>query len=111
MGLLVHWASLLEGVEVERLGTVWLAAAAKWLALAVADRSAVGRNRVRRFLELIEANTTSVAELLNRTSSADGIIFCSRSATSISSSHCAAQCVPSLACAPMTSAMPAGACP
>ena len=66
MGLLVHWASLLEGVEVERLGTVWLAAAAKWLALAVADRSAVGRNRVRRFLELIEANTTSVADCIER---------------------------------------------
>jgi len=66
MGLLVHWASLLEGVEVERLGTVWLAAAAKWLALAVADRSAVGRNRVRRFLELVEANTTSVADAIER---------------------------------------------
>ena len=66
MGLLVHWASLLEGVEVERLGPVWLAAAAKWLALAVADRSETGRNRVRRFLELVEANTTSVADCIER---------------------------------------------
>ena len=66
MGLLVHWASLLEGVEVERLGTVWLAAAAKWLALAVVDRSDTGRNRVRRFLELVEANTATVADCIER---------------------------------------------
>jgi hypothetical protein len=66
MGLLVHWASLLEGVEVERLGAVWLASAAKWLALAVVDRTPAGRNRVRRFLELVEANTSGASECIER---------------------------------------------
>ncbi len=66
MGLLVHWASLLEGVEVERLGAVWLSSATKWLALAVVDRTPAGRNRVRRFLELVEANTSGVAECIER---------------------------------------------
>jgi hypothetical protein len=63
-GLLVHWASLLEGPAVERTGPVWLAAAENWLARAVADPSAAGRARVRRFLELIEANTSGVVDLL-----------------------------------------------
>ena len=66
MGLLVHWASLLEGVEVERLGAVWLSSAAKWLALAVVDRTPAGRNRVRRFLELVEANTSGASECIER---------------------------------------------
>ncbi|MFM7077482.1 MAG: hypothetical protein ACKO3G_15670 [Planctomycetaceae bacterium] len=66
MGLLVHWASLLEGVEVERLGATWLAAAGKWLASATADRSPAGRNRVRRFLELVEANTSGIADAVER---------------------------------------------
>jgi hypothetical protein len=63
-GLLVHWASLLEGVAVERTGSVWLAAAGRWLARAVADHSPAGRARVRRFLELVEANTSGVVDLL-----------------------------------------------
>ena len=66
MGLLVHWASLLEGVEVERLGPVWLAAASRWLALALADRTPAGRNRARRFLELVEANTGGIADCIER---------------------------------------------
>jgi len=66
MGLLVHWASLLEGVEVERLGTTWLAAAGTWLAAAIADRSPAGRHRVRRFLELVEANTSAIADSIER---------------------------------------------
>ena len=66
MGLLVHWASLLEGVEVERLGGVWLSAAEKWLAMAVADRTPAGRTRVRRFLELVEVNTSAIAEPVER---------------------------------------------
>jgi len=63
-GLLVHWASLLEGVAVERTGSVWLAAAGRWLAGAVSDHSPAGRARVRRFLELVEANTSGVVDLL-----------------------------------------------
>jgi hypothetical protein len=64
LGLLVHWASLLEGAAVERSGPVWLGAAARWMALASADTSAAGRTRVRRFLELVEANTTAVVDLV-----------------------------------------------
>ena len=66
MGLLVHWASLLEGVEVERLGAAWLSSAGKWLALAVADRTPAGRARVRRFLELVEANTAGIVDAVER---------------------------------------------
>ncbi len=64
MGLLVCWASLLEGPTLEQLGGEWLAAAARWLARAFVDRSAEGRGRVRRFLELIEANTSGVADII-----------------------------------------------
>ena len=64
LGLLVHWASLLEGAAVERSGPVWLGAAARWMTLAAADTSAAGRTRVRRFLELVEANTTAVVDLI-----------------------------------------------
>ncbi len=63
-GLLVHWVSLLEGPAIERTGPVWLAAAEHWLARAVADQSAAGRARVRRFLELVEANASGVVDLL-----------------------------------------------
>jgi len=63
-GLLVHWASLLEGPAVERTGPVWLAAAENWLARGLADRTAAGRTRVRRFLELAEANTSGVVDLI-----------------------------------------------
>ena len=64
MGLLVCWASLLEGPTLEQLGGEWLAAAARWLARAFVDRSPEGRARVRRFLELIEANTSGVADII-----------------------------------------------
>jgi hypothetical protein len=63
-GLLVHWASLLEGPAVERTGPVWLAAAENWLARALADQTAAGRTRVRRFLELVEANTSGIVDVL-----------------------------------------------
>ena len=63
-GLLVHWASLLEGPAVERSGPVWLAAASRWIAQACGDRSPQGRTRVRRFLELVEANTGGVVEVV-----------------------------------------------
>ena len=63
-GLLVHWASLLEGPAVERTGPIWLGAAEAWLGRAIADRSPAGRARVRRFLELVEANTSGVVDLV-----------------------------------------------
>jgi hypothetical protein len=64
LGLLVHWASLLEGDAVERSGPIWLAAANRWMAQACADSSPEGRGRVRRFLELVEANTSAVVDLI-----------------------------------------------
>ncbi|NBT13398.1 MAG: hypothetical protein EBS56_07435 [Planctomycetia bacterium] len=66
MGLLVHWASLLEGSAVERSGAEWLAAAARWTARASADTTASGRARVRRFLELVEANTIAVVDAIEQ---------------------------------------------
>jgi len=63
-GLLVHWASLLEGEAVERSGAVWLAASTRWIAQAVTDGSPAGRSRVRRFLELVEANTGAVVDII-----------------------------------------------
>lgn len=66
MGLLVHWASLLEGPAVERSGPEWLAAAARWTARAATDTSASGRVRVRRFLELVEANTSAVVDVIEQ---------------------------------------------
>jgi hypothetical protein len=64
LGLLVHWASLLEGDAVERSGPVWLAAASRWMAQACDDTTPEGRGRVRRFLELVEANTSGVVDLI-----------------------------------------------
>jgi len=64
LGLLVHWASLLEGPAIGRSGPVWLGEAERWLARALTDRSAAGRARVRRFVELVEANTAGVADLI-----------------------------------------------
>ncbi len=63
-GLLVHWASLLEGPAVEQTGPVWLSAATRWLARATAEGSSTDRGRIRRFLELVEANTSGVVDLL-----------------------------------------------
>lgn len=63
-GLLVHWASLLEGEAVERTGPVWLASASAWLGRGLADLSLQGRQRVRRFLELVEANSSGVVDVL-----------------------------------------------
>ncbi len=64
MGLLVHWASLLEGTAIDRSGGVWLGEAMRWMTRACADRSEAGRSRVRRFLELVEANTSGVADVI-----------------------------------------------
>jgi hypothetical protein len=64
MGLLVHWASLLEGPALERSGTVWLEATTRWMGSAFADHGPEGRSRVRRFLELVEANTSSIADCI-----------------------------------------------
>lgn len=64
MGLLVHWVSLLEGDEIDHSGSSWLLAAHRWLRAAFADLSAGGQHRIRRFLELVEANTAGVAELI-----------------------------------------------
>jgi hypothetical protein len=72
MGLLVHWASLLEGTAIERSGADWLAAAVRWTARAVAEGSVEGRARVRRFLELVDANTTAVADCIERVASERG---------------------------------------
>jgi hypothetical protein len=63
-GLLVHWASLLEGEAVERSGPEWLAAATRWIGIAGGDTSAPGRFRMRRFLEMVEANTGSVLDVI-----------------------------------------------
>ena len=64
MGLLVHWASLLEGPAIGRTGSVWLDEAGRWMAQAAADRTAGGRSRVRRFVELVEANAGGVADVI-----------------------------------------------
>ena len=64
MGLLVHWASLLEGPAIDRSGNVWMGEAQRWMTRACADRSEAGRARVRRFLELVEANTSGVADVI-----------------------------------------------
>jgi len=69
MGLLVHWASLLEGAAIGRSGAVWLGAASRWMARACADRTDAGRTRVRRFLELVEANTAGVVEVIEAAAS------------------------------------------
>jgi hypothetical protein len=63
-GLLVHWASLLEGEAVERTGGMWLTAATRWVDLAAADASSEGRLRLRRFLEFMEANTAGLVDLV-----------------------------------------------
>jgi len=63
-GLLVHWASLLEDVAIERHGGLWLAAAGRWLAAASADVTPEGRTRVRRFLELAEANVAAITDVI-----------------------------------------------
>ena len=63
-GLLVHWASLLEGAEIEKTGPVWLAAAGRWLDLALADPGAETRGQIRRFLEFIDANTSGLVDIV-----------------------------------------------
>jgi hypothetical protein len=71
VGLLVHWASLLEGPAIERTGPIWLGAANRWLGQAFADRTPAGRGRVRRFLELIEANTSGVLDVIEAAAAGD----------------------------------------
>ncbi len=65
MGLIVHWASLLEGDLLARSGDEWLHAAEAWLAAAIEDPSPSSRNRQRRFLELVEANTSGIADFVD----------------------------------------------
>ena len=65
MGLIVHWASLLEGDLLARSGDEWLHAAEAWLAAALDDPAKASRSRQRRFLELVEANTSGVADLID----------------------------------------------
>jgi hypothetical protein len=72
MGLIVHWASLLEGDTLEQAGDEWLAAANRWMTRALADGSPDGRMRVRRFLDLVEANTSPVADVIEATATGRG---------------------------------------
>jgi hypothetical protein len=72
MGLLVHWASLLEGDAIGQTGPVWLAAAARCVELASADATAAGRAKVRRFLELVEANTSGIVDVIELAGAAGG---------------------------------------
>lgn len=72
MGLLVHWASLLEGATLEELGAEWLASASRWMARALADAAPAGRARVRRFLDLVEANTSPVADVIEAVATGRG---------------------------------------
>jgi hypothetical protein len=62
MGLIVHWASLLEGDLLARSGDEWLHAAEAWLAASLDESSVASRTRQRRFLELVEANTSGVVD-------------------------------------------------
>jgi len=71
-GLLVHWASLLEGDAIGRTGPSWLASASRWIAQACQDPSPAGRLRVRRFLELVEANVGSVIDVVAAAAVAPG---------------------------------------
>jgi len=63
-GLLVHWASLLEGGEIGRTGGIWLSSAGQWIDLALADPAPESRDQVRRFLEFVEANTSAIVDLV-----------------------------------------------
>ena len=72
MGLLVHWASLLDEEAIDRSGPEWLGAASRWMTQAAADRTEEGRSRVRRFLELVEANTSAVADCIERAKTQSG---------------------------------------
>jgi len=63
-GLLIHWASLLEGEAVGRNGPAWLTAATRWTHLACQDRAPPARARVRRFLELVEANVAGALDVV-----------------------------------------------
>ncbi len=72
LGLLVHWASLLEGDAIGQTGTVWLAAASRWLDLASAAGDAEARPRVRRFLELVEANTSGLVDVVESAAAGSG---------------------------------------
>ena len=65
MGLLVHWITLLEGEEIDHSGNSWLVAAHRWLRSALTDLSDSGCVRIRRFLELIEANTSGLTEMID----------------------------------------------
>ena len=74
MGLLVHWASLLEGEAIERSGSVWLAMASRWMSLSLADSTDTSAARTRRFLELVEANTGTVVDIVERAGAAGDLM-------------------------------------
>jgi len=71
-GLLVHWASLLDGAEIEKTGPVWLAAAGRWLDLALADPAPEMRGQVRRFLEFVDANTSGIIDIVETAAAGGG---------------------------------------
>jgi len=69
MGLVVHWASLLEESLSDQSGRDWLDAAGRWLAavrLAPGLDESARRTRERRFLELVDANTSAILDALER---------------------------------------------
>ncbi|MFM7244027.1 MAG: hypothetical protein ACKO40_07610 [Planctomycetaceae bacterium] len=71
-GLLVHWASLLEGDAIGRSGPAWLSSATRWVTHACQDASPQGRLRVRRFLERVEANIGGVVDVIAAAATAPG---------------------------------------
>ncbi|MFM7412691.1 MAG: hypothetical protein ACKO6E_05730 [Planctomycetota bacterium] len=71
-GLLIHWASLLEGEAVGRNGPAWLTAAMRWTTQACQEQTPAGRARVRRFLELVEANVGGVLDVVDSASRTPG---------------------------------------
>ncbi len=72
MGLLVHWATLLEESLLETSGDDWLEAAGRWLAAVRSLPAADARGRERRFLELVDANTSGIGDAIERATTSGG---------------------------------------
>jgi len=79
MGLLVHWATLLEESLLETSGDDWLEAAGRWLAAVRSMPGADARDRERRFLELVDANTSGIGDAIERATASGGRPDASRS--------------------------------
>jgi hypothetical protein len=79
MGLLVHWATLLEESLLETSGDDWLEAAARWLVAVRSMPGADARDRERRFLELVDANTSGIGDAIERATASGGRPDASRS--------------------------------